>query len=98
MTFSIVCPAEAVVDARIVNDGSFSTTLRYFGTRAGRNSVPEANVIQLHNRRINTHFHPVDQFQIFLGAPGAKYQHQEVNGIAVHWADAYATYGPLEGG
>jgi hypothetical protein len=41
------------------------------------------------------HFHDVDQYQIFLGAPGAVFQRTPLDQVLVHYSDAYSTYGPF---
>lgn len=43
----------------------------------------------------HAHFHGADQFQIFFGTPGARYQRHAMAPVMVHYADAYATYGPF---
>jgi len=53
--------------------------------------------VHLRNRTIRAHFHPVDQFQILIGAPGGRYQGHDLPDFTVHYADAYSTYGPLVG-
>ena len=42
-----------------------------------------------------THFHSVDQFQVFYPAPGAWYRRRELTSVFLHYADAYTTYGPF---
>jgi hypothetical protein len=42
------------------------------------------------------HFHPVDQFQVFLPSPGATFQRRPIESPIVHYNDAYMTYGPFE--
>jgi len=46
---------------------------------------------------IGTHFHGVDQFQVFVRGSGTVGGHQVVEGTA-HYADRYTVYGPLRPG
>jgi hypothetical protein len=50
------------------------------------------------NRVVESHFHPVDQFQVMFGAPGAFYQRSAIPRVLVHYADAYSVYGPFGAG
>ena len=44
-----------------------------------------------------THFHPVDQFQVFVSGSGLLGKHA-TNGIAIHYADRHTAYGPITAG
>jgi hypothetical protein len=44
------------------------------------------------------HFHDINQFQVFFPARGARYQRTAIDAVLLHYADAYATYGPFESG
>ncbi len=46
---------------------------------------------------IGTHFHGVDQFQVFVRGSGTVGRHQVAEGTA-HYADRYTVYGPLRPG
>jgi hypothetical protein len=46
---------------------------------------------------IGTHFHGVDQFQVFVRGSGTVGRHHVVEGTA-HYADRYTVYGPLRPG
>jgi hypothetical protein len=46
---------------------------------------------------IGTHFHGVDQFQVFVRGSGTVGRHHVVKGTA-HYADRYTVYGPLRPG
>ena len=46
---------------------------------------------------IGTHFHGVDQFQVFVRGSGTVGRHRVVEGSA-HYADRYTVYGPLHPG
>ncbi len=95
--FTIVRPDETVVRERQRADGGTTTDLRYFGKFSGRDTTSEAFLVHVQDREVRAHFHPVDQFQILLGAPGSRYQRHELPAFTLHYADAYATYGPMSG-
>lgn len=97
MPLTMVGPEEAVVVGRTTDEGEARTWSEYFGRATGRGDSPQGFVVPLHNRFLGAHFHPVDQFQILLGVPGATYQREPVAPMMVHYADAYVTYGPLIG-
>lgn len=44
-----------------------------------------------------THFHPVDQFQVFVSGSGLLGRHL-TNGLYVHYADRHTAYGPISAG
>jgi hypothetical protein len=44
---------------------------------------------------LSAHFHRIDQFQVFFGTEGARFQRKPVPPVFVHYADAFATYGPF---
>lgn len=44
------------------------------------------------------HFHHVDQFQVFFGSPGSKYQRSEIGPLMLHYAQADTLYGPFGAG
>src|SRR6516165_9290124 len=46
---------------------------------------------------IGTHFHGVDQFQVFVRGSGTVGRHEVAEGTA-HYADRYTVYGPLHPG
>jgi len=76
--------------------GSFD----YFGRTAqavgrGLGDVPQASLTYLKDGVIRSHFHPIDQFQIFFGVPGATYLSRQVPLIMLHYTDAYSVYGPF---
>ena len=50
--------------------------------------VPERN-------QITTHFHRVNQFQVLFPSDGARYRRTPIDDVLVHYADGYATYGPI---
>jgi hypothetical protein len=44
---------------------------------------------------LSAHFHRIDQFQVFFGNDGASFQRKPIPSVFVHYADAFATYGPF---
>ena len=44
---------------------------------------------------LDAHFHRIDQFQVFFGNDGASFQRKPIPSVFVHYADAFATYGPF---
>jgi hypothetical protein len=44
---------------------------------------------------LSAHFHRIDQFQVFFGHDGARFQRKPIPPVFVHYADAFATYGPF---
>jgi hypothetical protein len=44
---------------------------------------------------LSAHFHRIDQFQVFFGNDGASFQRKPIPPVLVHYADAFATYGPF---
>jgi hypothetical protein len=94
-------PADPSEDVKVPLGSSIR--LRYcMGDRAqiarnpGITPGPQAFLNELPpNSSVGAHFHPIDQFQIFLPSTGAWYQRNPVNEITVHYADAYSTYGPF---
>lgn len=97
MSLVMVAKDEAVVGFGVRADGSERKTIDFFGRDSGRDNGAEAFVVELRNRTLGAHVHPVDQFQILLGERGSRIQRRPVPPLMVHYADAYATYGPLIG-
>jgi hypothetical protein len=59
---------------------------------------PQAFLVeQQPNQVADPHFHLIDQFQVVVGGDG-RLGKRPVSGIAVHYANAYTTYGPLAAG
>jgi hypothetical protein len=44
---------------------------------------------------LGAHFHRIDQFQVFFGNDEARFQRKPIPSVFVHYADAFATYGPF---
>jgi hypothetical protein len=73
------------------------TIRNYFGSTRRTTLGPQGFLVDDHPEfpTIRAHFHPVDQFQVFFAQRGAWYKSHEIDGIVVHYADAYVTYGPF---
>ena len=85
-------PSEAAINVR---DCFRPATPRVFGASHIAEG-PQAHYVQLPSETsVAAHFHPVDQFQLYLGSEGAWYQRSGVGGCVLHYTDAYATYGPF---
>lgn len=94
-----VTATDAIARRVVKENGNSTDYLDYFGKTSPRQFGPEARLITYPSARISTaHWHPVDQFQIFFGAPGAMYQHHPMPRTLVHYTDAYSTYGPFSTG
>lgn len=96
--------ATARHQARVLEEtyGDFHFTLRNFmgaakqlgdgGPQAYLASVPVAQKVQ-------AHFHPVDQFQVFFGIDdGAYFERKPIAGVHVQYSDAFTPYGPFGAG
>lgn len=69
--------------------------------RGGPQGRPQAFLVHMPpHDQVPAHFHRIDQFQVFFGASGARYQRTDVarGTVLVQYADAYATYGPFSSG
>jgi hypothetical protein len=44
-----------------------------------------------------SHFHPVDQYQVFVSGSGLLGRHR-ASGLAIHYADRHTAYGPITAG
>ena len=99
MAFTMIRPEEAVDRGRILEDGEEKIFFAYFGEAAERGLRPQGGLVGLRNKFLGAHNHPVDQYQVLFGKPGSHYSSHEgdVPPLVVHYADAYATYGPLSG-
>ena len=79
--------------------GHLQRQFDYFGKTSAHQGGPEAFRVDYGPERTSTpHFHSVDQFQIFFGAPGALYQRHPIPDVELHYADAFVTYGPFSAG
>ena len=88
---------ERAVSRRVVFEGRISRVVDYFGG-AAPDGGPQAYLVEQRNHVLRPHFHPVDQFQILLGAPGAFFGRRPIDLPVAHYADARTVYGPLTGG
>jgi hypothetical protein len=103
MALTMVLPDEAIVTGAVDeqgrplkrDNGEDSNWLEYFGKAAGTGESPHGFVITLRDRLLGAHYHPVDQYQILMGSPSARYQKNPVPAMLVQYADAYVPYGPL---
>jgi hypothetical protein len=76
-----------------------ATTHRLLGVDEGEYFGPQAFLADVKpDEHVGSHFHPVDQFQVMYGAPGAFYQRSPVPKVFLHYADAYSVYGPFGAG
>jgi hypothetical protein len=78
-------------------EGRISRVVDYFGGAAASGAA-QAYLVEHRDYTLRAHFHPSDQFQILLGAPGSRFGRRPVGDLAVHYADACTVYGPLQGG
>jgi hypothetical protein len=61
-------------------------------------ACPQAFLVeQQPNQVADPHFHLIDQFQVVVGGDGL-FGKRPIAGIAVHYANAYTTYGPIAAG
>src|SRR5690348_13727511 len=44
---------------------------------------------------VASQWHPVHQFQLYVGTAGTWYKRRDINGFLLHYADSYGTYGPF---
>jgi len=59
---------------------------------------PQAFLVEQQPKQVaDPHFHLIDQFQVVVGGGGLMGK-RPIHGIAVHYANAYTTYGPLAAG
>jgi len=66
----------------------------YFGQTSPFHFGPEAFLGDLGpNRSTRNHFHPVDSFQLFWGAPGSEFEGRDIPKYLLHYSDAYGVYG-----
>jgi hypothetical protein len=94
----MVRPEDATPRKFFTDETNYRITLDFFGRSSRRGGGEEAFAIELENRALGAHFHPVDQFQLLLGGAGSLYQRHAIPPLMLHYADAYTTYGPIFGG
>jgi hypothetical protein len=84
---------------RVNQRGDVQRQFDYFGKTSPHQFGPEAFLVDYGPQRTTVaHFHSVDQFQIFFGAPGGLYQRHAIPPVELHYADAFVTYGPFSAG
>lgn len=67
-------------------------------TSGDGDSAPHAFIVdQPPHAQIPTHFHAIDQFQVFI-AGGGTIGRKPIEPLAVHYANAYTGYGPIVAG
>jgi hypothetical protein len=90
---------DAVYTEHVNSRGAQQRQFDYFGKESEHQFGPEAFLVDYGPERTTTaHFHSVDQFQIFFGATGARYQRHRIPAVELHYADAFVTYGPFSAG
>jgi hypothetical protein len=90
---------EAVYTEHVNSRGAQQRQFDYFGKESPHQFGPEAFLVDYGPERTTTaHFHSVDQFQVFFGAAGARYQRHPIPAVELHYADAFVTYGPFSAG
>ena len=96
---TLVDHQEATYTEHVNSRGAMQRQYDYFGKQSPRQFGPEAFLVDYGPDRTTTaHFHSVDQFQIFFGAAGARYQRHQIPAVELHYADAFVTYGPFSAG
>ncbi len=95
--------ATARQDARAFNGqyGGYSFTVYNFMGAGGQigDGGPQAYLASVpKGEAVESHFHPVDQFQVFFGDEGDYFQKHSLRGLHVQYADAYTPYGPFGAG
>jgi hypothetical protein len=61
-------------------------------------NYPQAFLVEQQPDQVaDPHFHLIDQFQVVVGGDGLMGK-RPIHGIAIHYANAYTTYGPLAAG
>ena len=68
----------------------------FFGTRSYSGPGPQVYMNNVDpGITLGAHFHRIDQFQVFFGNDGARFQRKPIPSVFVHYSDAFATYGPF---
>jgi hypothetical protein len=97
MSLIMTEPTEVGIAARGKNDARY-TVDNVFGSVFDKHDGPQ--VFHVHQLPLNVtdpHFHEVSQFQVFTGGDGRLGRHP-VPSRAVHYADAWTSYGPIVAG
>ena len=81
---------------RVAEPGYSFDSHVFFGSRKYSGSGPQIYVNDVDpGITLSAHFHRIDQFQVFFGNDGASFQRKPIPSVFVHYADAFATYGPF---
>ena len=76
--------------------GSPHQSYDYFGRSSPLHIGPHGFLVDYApHRDTKAHFHTVDQFQLFFGSPGSRYQRHALPRALLHYTDAFVTYGPF---
>jgi hypothetical protein len=87
---------EATYNERTNSRGAQQRQYDYFGKSSSIRCGAEAFLVDYGpDRTTGAHFHSVDQFQVFFGSEGARYQRHQIPEVELHYADAFVTYGPF---
>ena len=87
---------DAMYTEHLNPQGHAQRKFSYFGKNTPHAWGPEAFMVDYGPDRTGiAHFHSVDQFQVFFGAPGARYQRHPIPTVELHYSDAFVTYGPF---
>jgi hypothetical protein len=71
----------------------------YFGKRGTATPGPQGFMVNFEpGLRNRAHFHHVEQFQVFFGAAGSRYQKHDIGSLMLHYVDPDMVYGPFESG
>lgn len=90
-------------DARVMNetyeDFTF-TVLNFIGAaKDAGDGGPQAYLATVPpGKSVQSHFHPVNQFQVFFGSDGTYFERHSISGVHVQYADAYTPYGAFGAG
>jgi hypothetical protein len=81
---------------RVAADGYSFDSHIFFGSRKYSGPGPQVYMNNVDpGVTLGAHFHRIDQFQVFFGNDGARFQRKPIPSVFVHYADAFATYGPF---
>ena len=85
---------EQTVYQRVAEHGFDSHV--FFGSRKYSGPGPQVYMNNVDpGITLAAHFHRIDQFQVFFGTEGARFQRKPIPSVFVHYADAFRTYGPF---
>jgi hypothetical protein len=68
----------------------------FFGAREAEGDGPQMYMNEVDRGvELGSHFHRVDQFQVFFGDEGSVFQRKPIPELLVHYTDAFSVYGPF---